>query len=121
MLGSYNEAIAEVVRQGAPLASFSIDRRCLYNYTRALRDDAVESLICFSCARRFPFLADRRGNDISWEQICSVVSADGVSDEGQRPLFCKLSMDATESIFGFETFLARFGHVSDDVNLSTYL
>ena len=33
LIGSYNEAIAEMIRQGAPLATYSIDRRCLYNYS----------------------------------------------------------------------------------------
>ena len=57
---SYNEAIAAIVRRGAPLATYSIDRRSLRSYAECLSDDGVESLICFSCARRFPFLA-------SWE------------------------------------------------------
>ena len=29
---AYEEAIAVAVRRGAPLAAYSIDRRCLYNY-----------------------------------------------------------------------------------------
>ena len=99
----------QVLRQGAPLASFSIDRRCLYNYTRALRDDGVESLICFSCARRFPFLADRRSNDISWEVVLGLVSADGVDDEEQRTVFCKLGKETTKVFFGMETFIAKYG------------
>ena len=120
MLGSYNEAIAEVVRQGAPLASFSIDRRCLYNYTRALRDDAVESLMCFSCARRFPFLANRRSNDISWEVVLGRVSADGVDDVDQRTVFCNLGIETTKAIYGLETFIAKYGRVSDEVHLSNF-
>ena len=41
---AYNEAIAVVVREGAPLAAYAIDRRCLFNYTEALSDDGVEAL-----------------------------------------------------------------------------
>ena len=50
LTAAYHEAISTVVRRGAPLAAWSIDRRCLYNYMAALGDDAVESLICFCCA-----------------------------------------------------------------------
>ena len=64
---AYNEAIAIVVRRGAPLATYAIDRRCLWNYVNCLDDDGVESLICFLCARRFPYLAEwGTANDVRW-------------------------------------------------------
>ena len=59
LVGVYNEVISVVVRQGAPLASYEIDRRCLYNYMRAVADDNIEALICFCCARRYPHLKTR--------------------------------------------------------------
>ena len=49
---SYEEAIAVAVRRGAPLAAYSIDQRCLYNYASCLGDGGPQSLVCFSCARR---------------------------------------------------------------------
>ena len=62
--GAYNEAIATLVRRGAPTALYAIDRRCLYNYASACRGDAVEAPICFFCACVYPRLATRRRNDI---------------------------------------------------------
>ena len=44
---AYKEAIAVSIRRGAPLASYAIDRRSLYNACQGLCDDAVETLICF--------------------------------------------------------------------------
>ena len=44
------------VREGAPLDTYSIDRRAIVNYTEAAGDDSIFSLICFSCARRFPYI-----------------------------------------------------------------
>ena len=35
-MAAYHEGIAIVVRSGAPLATYSIDHRCLYNYTQTL-------------------------------------------------------------------------------------
>ena len=58
---------ATVVRRGAPLATYAIDRRCLWNYVNCLDDDGVEALICFLCARRFPYLAEwGTANDVRW-------------------------------------------------------
>ena len=63
---AYSEAIAVKIRQGAPFAAHSIDRRCLYNYAMACRDDQVEAPICFFCACVYPRLASRRRDDIRW-------------------------------------------------------
>ena len=52
-LSVYNEGIAMAVRRGAPLASFSIDRKCLQQYTYHLTNSETKSLVCFVCARRF--------------------------------------------------------------------
>ena len=63
---AYAEAIAVVVRRGAPLAAYSIDRRCLYNYAECLENGSPESLACCSCARRFPYMPGWHRNDIWW-------------------------------------------------------
>eukprot|EP00974_Lingulodinium_polyedra_P040137 3852849-Lingulodinium_polyedra.AAC.1 len=63
---AYDEAIAVVVRCGAPLAAYSIDRRCLYKFAQCLEDGGPQSLVCFSCARRFPYMPGWHGNDIWW-------------------------------------------------------
>ena len=56
----YNEAIAVVARRGAPLATGSIDRRSLKNFVGAFVGEGIQSLVCFSCARRFPRVATWR-------------------------------------------------------------
>ena len=37
-MSAYSEAIAVVVRRGAPTATYSIDRRCLRNYSEGTSD-----------------------------------------------------------------------------------
>ena len=56
LFSAYSEAIALKVREGAPLDTYSIDRRAMYNYAKACGDDEVYMPICFCCARRFPHL-----------------------------------------------------------------
>ena len=108
--GAYNEAIATVVRQGAPLASYSIDRRCLYNYTTAVQNDKVQALICFCCARRFPYLGHRKEQhkkqDIDWTQPL-------VQKEGEER-FCGLSVEEVHAIFSLETYLERYGKCDEE-------
>ena len=65
----YNEGIATAVRRGAPLACLAIDRRCLYNYEMATHGDGVASLICWCCARRFPYVESRKVNEVRWKQL----------------------------------------------------
>ena len=104
ILAAYNEAISTKVRRGAPLATYSIDRRCLYNYAQAMQDDNVETLICFRCARRFPYLGNGRANDIKWVKPLS---------EDARA-FCGLSEEKTKEFFGLESYLRRCGHCNED-------
>ena len=47
---AYNEALGVKVRQGAPLASYAIDRKCLRKASEATSGDNMEALICFFCA-----------------------------------------------------------------------
>ena len=47
LISVYNEAIAEKVRNGAPLASYAIDRRALKNFHEALQEDSIQVPMCF--------------------------------------------------------------------------
>ena len=53
-LSVYNESLAIAIRRGAPFASYSIDRTCLRAYATHLTHSDTATLICFSCARKFP-------------------------------------------------------------------
>ena len=70
---AYCEAIAWKVRQGAPLDTYAIDRRAVLQYNRASGDDQIYMPICFSCARRFPYIAslDKEGPVVlrSWKPL----------------------------------------------------
>ena len=107
----YNEAIAVVARRGAPLATGSIDRRSLKNFVGAFVGEGIQSLVCFSCARRFPRVATWRKNDIDWitvlnhVDICASVGA----AEPNPSTFCKLTQEETQQIFGLDTYMAKYG------------
>ncbi len=50
----HNEAVAEKVRRGAPLATDSINRRALRECAEAMSDENTHELICGLCARCYP-------------------------------------------------------------------
>ena len=62
----YNEAVAEKIRGGAPLAAYSIDRRCLRNYHHATQGDQIEAPICFFCACVYTRSGACKLRDIDW-------------------------------------------------------
>ena len=70
---AYNEAIAVVVRRGAPLAAYSIDRRSLRNYVASFEGDGVQQLVCFSCARRFPHISSWKNRPSGYQQRATAV------------------------------------------------
>ncbi|CAK0868048.1 unnamed protein product [Prorocentrum cordatum] len=100
---AYNEAIAWKVRTGAPLAALAIDRRCLFEYARSLREGAVNSLVCMVCARKFPRVEGRRGNPIEWRAVSP--NADGLFGLSGAFVREHMSVDA---------YVERFGNVSAD-------
>ena len=55
VLAVYNEAIAEKIRQGAPLASYAIDRRAIKNFASATEEDKILAPICVLCACVYPY------------------------------------------------------------------
>ena len=104
-VSAYNEGISVAVRRGAPIASLSIDRRALYNYTEALNDATVASLICWCCARRFPYVEARRANEIEWTQPLQP----NEKVAGSPWQFARMSMKDAERIFGLGAYLERYG------------
>ena len=70
-LSIYKAAISCKCRSQAPVAGCSIDRGALKAYSDAMKGENVETLICFSCARRFTYVAElvKEGKgDIEWHQ-----------------------------------------------------
>ena len=68
-LSMYNEGIATAIRQGAPLASYSIDRRCMLEYNTHLKHEDTGALVCFLCARRFPRVHGAKHNPIQFKPL----------------------------------------------------
>ena len=112
-IAAYEDAIAVVVRRGAPLAAYSIDRRCLYNYAEFIQSGGPESLVCFLCARRFPYMPGWHQNGISWVAPFAAEkhgagarrAAGGTCEER----FCGLTRRKAEEFFGMGTYLRRYG------------
>ena len=105
---AYCEAIAWKVRQGAPLDTYSIDRRAVLQYNTATADDQVYMPMCFSCARRFPHIAslDKEGrkpkNEIRWQKPVQ-------SEEGGT--FFGMGFQRCADIFGLDIYVERYGHL----------
>ena len=102
MFSAYCEAVAMKCRESSPLASYSIDRRAIANYSKASGDDEIFSPICFSCARRFPYIASQGGkNEIRWKRPL---------ETGEEVRFFGMKANACKDIFGLDTYIERYGH-----------
>lgn len=87
-------------RKTAPLASPSIGRRCLHALWKALESsDAVQSLICFSCACSYPCVSGIRGSRIAYEKAIT----------GPGNTLFGISQQKILQIFGKAPFLDNFG------------
>ena len=100
----YNEAIGIKIREGAPLASYSIDRRCLRKAADVTAGENLQALICFSCACIHPYRQheDEPPNG-SWRNI-----------RWQRPMeilgtFFRSGYEFTKNNFGLDSYLERYG------------
>ena len=111
--GIYNLAISYKCRQGAPLASYSIDRRCLYNYSRALQDPDLRMLVCLVCARRFPYAKFMRRQQIDW--VKPLLSNFGSG--GGCQTFLGLTKEQVEELLGIDAYLDAYGEIDENVSL----
>ena len=99
LVGAYNAAISHKVREGARLACYSRDRRCVFNCESQISDKKVGTLHCFCCARKFPYVPSIDGNKIDFVKAC------------QNPShFYGLSASETELFLGYESYMKRYGH-----------
>ena len=113
-LSVYNEGIAMAVRRGAPLASFSIDRKCLQQYTYHLANSETKPLVCFVCARRFLHVSGAKNNDIDFRALLTEQS-DSRSD-GTSLLFLGMQREEALGIFGLKTYCETCGKMSENVH-----
>ena len=68
MLQMYAEAITWQCQSGAPVANVSIDRRALRGYQSIMAGNSIACLVCFVCARKYPYVAAGRNQEIGWVQ-----------------------------------------------------
>ncbi len=109
MEGVYNKSAAERCRQGAPTASYAIDRRCICNYASAMQDHNIQEPICFVCACTYPYVGHReeegKFTGIRWVKHLSA------SNQGSDDIETCFGMNWSETyyIFGLDGYLDRFG------------
>lgn len=104
IFSAYSEAIAVKTRAGAPLDTFSIDRRAILAYNDAVTDDSVHALICFSCAMRYTHVKSFGAkNEIQWRKVLT----------GGRDVSC-MNMDRQRcaEVYGLDVYIGRYGHRS---------
>ena len=112
-MAAYHDAIAVVVRSGAPLATYSIDRRCLGNYRQCFSNGGPEPLICVCCDRRFPYAAAWARHEIRWIRPLGAPRPGSIEqgEEGaaREERFCGLDRERTAEVSGLDTYLKRYG------------
>lgn len=125
-LSIYNEGIATAVRQGAPLASYSIDRRCMLQYNTHLKHENTGASVCFVCACRFPRVHGAKHNPIKFFPLLSKTTANVLPDgttNMKKPkddvVFLNgFSKQKTEQMFGLKSYCEKYGRMNEDVTLS---
>ena len=98
VIGVYNEAIALRTRQGAPLASYSIDRKCLRKAALATSGDNIQSLVCFLCGCIYPHREMELKQPINWHKPLE-----------RKGKFFAYERAAGLAIFSHETYLDKYG------------
>ena len=124
-LSMYNEGIAIAIRRGAPLASYSIDRKCLREYNTHLTHEDTGTSVCFTCARKFPRVHGTKNNPIKYYPLIAPSSDRALPKKVEGPDGHDMSMSflgclngqATESLFGLNTYCDKYGKMNDVVTL----
>lgn len=114
-LSVYNEAIAIAIRKGAPLASYSIDRRCLKAYMLSLTHPDTNALICILCARRFSHVHGAKNNKIGLRPLLTKRSDIDTQEVSTR--FLNLEKSSASSLFGLRRYCNTYGTMSESVAL----
>ena len=122
-LSVYNESLACAIRRGAPLASYSIDRRCLQSYMEHLMSPDTATSVCFTCAQKFPRISGTNSNPIISMKIIKQIDASeqrrrqDPNIENETMGFLGLSKSEATVFFGLRTYCEKYGKMNDDVTL----
>ena len=114
----YNEGIAIAVRKGAPLASYSIDRRCLKEYMTSLTYPSTNALVCLLCARRFTHIHRATDNKIAMRPLITKVRDVKTLELSTRLL--NLEKKCVCKLFGLRKYCDTYGRMSDSLTLGEH-
>ena len=125
-LSIYNEGIATAIRRGAPLASYSIDRKCLLEYNKHLIDEETGASVCFTCARKFPHVHGTKNNPIQFFPLLTPSVASTLpenvkqkcGDDDHLSFLGTLNNTKTEHVFGLNTSSDKYGTMNEDIRLT---
>jgi len=95
---AYQDLLTQRCQQSGPLATCSIDRRCLRRFRSNMLGHQVGTAICFVCARRFPFVDGFPNQQISWLRAY----------EPRTGLFFDHVPEMLEALLGMSTYHARY-------------
>ena len=98
VLQMYAEAITRQCQSGAPVANVSIDRRALRGYRSSVVEDGVACLLCFVCARKYPYVKASSNQQIGWVQPV---------DKKNQTLFGQ-SLARADAVLGFCAFKEKY-------------
>ena len=77
---AYSLLLTSKCQENPPVANCSIDRRCLRTFRTTLTMPDLQELVCFVCARRYPYVPNAPNPNIAWR---------GLHDENGDILRCK--------------------------------
>ena len=66
---AYSLLLTAKCQENPPVANCSIDRRCLRAFRNALTTPDLQELVCFVCARRYPYVPNASNQKISWRSL----------------------------------------------------
>ena len=95
---AYQDLLTQRCQQSGPLATCSIDRRCLRRFRSNMLGHHVGTAICFVCARRFPFVDGFPNQQIAWLRAY----------EPRTGLFFDHVPEILEALLGMSTYHARY-------------
>ena len=104
------------VRRGAPLASYSIDRKCLHQYMQHLTNVDTKALVCFVCARRFLYVSGGKKNEIVLRSLLTC-EVDGSTLESSM-CFLGMKQEHATNTFSLKKYCDSYGRMSEGVHLA---